>query len=191
MVGCGSFGGDEPPRPETSIPGWIATPQYEDGFEDKLVATSCVAASTNFSADRAAAVAQASGALVRQANVRATSLLEAVQRRVGETDQGFNAGQQTSDSGDITTDVTAIDATRLFSSENIVGLTPYKVDYATVEGSRQLCAMVFTNEENTRDLFERVKSELAIPPTPDNEQLLFSAFLREEDAAAIERALDR
>jgi hypothetical protein len=122
-------------------PEWVANPSADEGF----AATECVRDSGRLSADRQVALGKARAGIARQFDQRVAAMDKAW---AGLRDPGA----ATQPGGATPFALVA----KPVAEQMLAGLPPSRVEYVDIDDVRQLCAMVTVEDEQAKQVFERV-----------------------------------
>ncbi|MEM7740941.1 MAG: hypothetical protein AAF225_09090 [Pseudomonadota bacterium] len=174
---------------ESSLPMWVSSPNDVSGFSETYAATGCSTATGNFSADKTAALASAMGELTRRANSRvASSISTSLETQASDT-QTTASSSRTERGSTITNDRSTVELTNLFASETLTDARTHKLDYVTLDGTRNLCAMVYLDEDSKSDLVSRVNASLERQDVFFGEDAVYESLFKQEERERHEGSL--
>jgi len=159
--------------PNPSLPEWVAAPYVEGG----LVQTECVVADAPMSILRGRAVTLARSSLSSELQT-ALQDLKVNYQKLATTNEGTSFDEQYDR------------VTKEILDQTLTGSRPARVDYVSIEGQRQLCAMVIIDEKNTARLREEVVARTGMNLSADQEAQLWQQFVltKAEESLSKERA---
>lgn len=172
---------------ESSLPQWVIAPDSVAGFEETFAATGCVLATGNFSADRTAAAASAMAELARAANTRVASSVRSLVESSAEDMRAVDGDGRTRGAARSSNNRRTVEVTELFTAQNLTGSRTHTIDYVVIDGARNLCAMVYLDEDSKAELVARVEDELARQGAFFDEDVLFEALFQQEERERLER----
>ncbi|MEO1656415.1 MAG: hypothetical protein AAFR65_01720 [Pseudomonadota bacterium] len=170
---------------ESSLPMWVSSPNDVNGFAETYAATGCSAATGNFSADKASALSTAMGELTRRANSRVASSIS-TSLETNATDTQITGSAEDGRKSAITNERTTVQLTDLFASETLTNARTHKLDYVSLDGVRNLCAMVYLDEESKSDLVSRVNMSLERQEIFFGEDAVYESLFKQEERERLE-----
>lgn len=138
LGGCSTSGPSVTDEP--AIPGWIFTPEVDQG----LAATGCVPASGRISSDSSRADLAARQQLATTLGAQLQSLTENYQRTLDTQEDGLDVGGNFEE------------VTRQIVDQELVGSRRVRAEHITLEGERQFCSMVAIGEAEVTQILQQV-----------------------------------
>ncbi|MEM0927907.1 MAG: hypothetical protein AAGI89_01315 [Pseudomonadota bacterium] len=173
---------------ESSLPMWVSSPNDVNGFSETYAATGCTMSTGNFSADKTAAVASAMGELTRRANARVASSISTSLETLASTSQITSSTSDTARSSNTNTDSSTVELTNLFAAETLTDARTHKLDYVTLDGANNLCAMVYLDEDSKSELVSRVNASLERQEVFFGEDAVYETLFKQEERDRLEGA---
>ena len=167
LSGCNSTPQTNASSMGMNIPPWVINAAVDKG----LAAASCVAASNSFAMDKTQASLEARNELAQQIQTRVASLLE-------------QYGKKTSGADDTSSDTLFMTTITQFTNQALQGSKVSKVDYAQMDGQRNLCALVTISEEASKALFKQIMKTAPVALDPNSEALMYLNFLKSENISS-------
>ena len=157
-----------------SVPNWVLNPNVENA----LAAASCVLWSGNLSIDKAQSLAMARAEISQQIKLKVSVLDKMYQRKL-ETDGKTNTGG------------TFEQVSKQISQQTLVNTKADKVEFAKIDGTKQLCTLVTLSEDKSDVLFEQLVSKSGAKIDPTSKAALYEEFRAKKASQELEVELKK
>lgn len=157
-----------------SVPHWVLNPNVENA----LAAASCVPWSGNLSIDKAQSLAMARAEISQQINLKVSVLDKMYQRKLG-VDGKQNTGG------------TFEQVSKQISQQTLVNTKADKVEFAKIDGKKQLCTLVTLSENKSDLLFEKLVNKSGAMIDPTSKTALYEEFRAKKATEELEKELQK
>ncbi|TWX56863.1 hypothetical protein [Colwellia hornerae] len=157
-----------------SVPAWVLNPNVDNA----LAAASCVPWSGNLSIDKAQSLAMGRAEISQQINLKVSVLDKMYQRKL-ETDGKQNTGG------------TFEQVSKQISQQTLVNTKADKVEFAKIDGKKQLCTLVTLSEAKSDLLFEKLVSKSGNNIDPTSKAALYEEFRAKKASEELEVELQK
>jgi hypothetical protein len=157
-----------------SVPRWVLNPNVENA----LAAASCVPWSGNLSIDKAQSLAMARAEISQQINLKVSVLDKMYQRKL-EADGKQNTGG------------TFEQVSKQISQQTLVNTKADKVEFAKIDGKKQLCTLVTLSENKSDLLFEKLVNKSGAMIDPTSKTALYEEFRAKKATEELEKELQK
>ncbi|MDP7591614.1 MAG: hypothetical protein QF552_02745 [Litorilituus sp.] len=176
LSACGSTTTPKPTLLETtdSVPSWVLNPNVDNA----LAAASCVPWSGNLSIDKAQSLATARAEISQQLKLKVSVLDKMYQRKL-EADGKLNTGG------------TFEQVSKQISEQTLVNSKADKVEFAKIDGQKQLCTLVTLSEKKNDQLFEQLVNKSGAKIDPTSKAALYEEFRAKKASQELEKELKK
>jgi len=157
-----------------SVPNWVLNPNVDNA----LAAASCVPWSGNLSIDKAQSLAMARAEIAQQINLKVSVLDKMYQRKL-EADDRQNIGG------------TFEQVSKQISQQTLVNTKAAKVEFAKIDGKKQLCTLVTLSENKSDLLFEQLVGKSGANIDPTSKAALYEEFRSQKASKELEVELKK
>ncbi|AZQ85929.1 hypothetical protein EKO29_19170 [Colwellia sp. Arc7-635] len=157
-----------------SVPNWVLNPNVDNA----LAAASCVPWSGNLSIDKAQSLAMARAEIAQQINLKVSVLDKMYQRKL-EADDRQNIGG------------TFEQVSKQISQQTLVNTKASKVEFAKIDGKKQLCTLVTLSENKSDLLFEQLVGKSGANIDPTSKAALYEEFRAQKASKELEVELKK
>jgi hypothetical protein len=157
-----------------SVPRWVLNPNVENA----LAAASCVPWSGNLSIDKAQSLAMARAEISQQINLKVSVLDKMYQRKL-EADGKQNTGG------------TFEQVSKQISQQTLVNTKADKVEFAKIDGKKQICTLVTLSENKSDLLFEKLVNKSGAKIDPTSKAALYEEFRAKKATDELEKELQK
>lgn len=173
---CGSTSAPKPTLLETtdSVPSWVLNPNVENA----LAASSCVPWSGNLSIDKAQSLSMARAEISQQLKLKVSVLDKMYQRKL-ESDGKQNTGG------------TFEQVSKQISEQTLVNTKADKVEFAKIDGQKQLCTLVTLSEKKNELLFDQLVNKSGNKIDPTSKAALYEEFRAKKASQELEQELKK
>lgn len=165
LTACGST--PEPPDPQSKsaggIPLWVSAPNELVG-EGAIATTECVLSTGAFNIDKGAALANARLSMAQEISTRVAGLAESHANRV-QTPEGVAVAQSFEQTS------------KQIANETLQGAKLKQLDYVTLQGKSNVCAMAVLDPPATKQFFDnRVLAAAPNALSQQDKDVLYQEF---------------